>query len=96
MVQVGSPKVSNSNLFVSVECREGEREASHGDITPLCRSQLAAQRSVPAVATESARFESSRLVFGLFPAGTRSGAPSYFRFSPVKQSTPRVIWKEKD
>ena len=36
MVVVGSPKVSNSNLFVSVECREREREreASHGDITP--------------------------------------------------------------
>ena len=75
----------------------GERRG-HGDITAhrSGRSQLAAQRSVPAVATESARFESSRLVFGLFPAGTRSGAPSYFRFSPVKQSTPRVIWKEKD
>ena len=99
MVAVGSPKVSNSNLFVSGvsgnRVREREREERPGTVTVIShrygRSQLTAERSVLAVATESARFESSRLVFGLFPAGTRSGAPSYFRFSIVKQSTSRVI-----
>ena len=93
MVVVGSPKVSKVPICLCLSGVSGVRERPATVIshrTALGRSQLAAQRSVPAVATESARFESSRLVFGLFPAGTRSGAPSYFRFS--KSNSQHQEW----
>ena len=88
---LAAPRFLFQSVCVWLSWRGGEASTVRSDrpawpVAHKCR----VQRSVPAVTTESARFE-SRLVFGLFLVGTRSTAPGLFQIFSCQTFNIKVI-----